>query len=147
MCQVALIVDVADAIVDALNSESWTEAFTAERKYLPKGSLKKGDFASLSVTVLPLAYEPDMASRGGTEEDVTISIGVQKHTGDDDSTLIDPLIDLCESIAQFFRGRQLGTANPVTCYEATYAPVYITDHLEQFGVFTGLVTIKCKTVR
>lgn len=142
----ALVVDVADAIVDLLNGETWSESFTATRTYLPKGNIKDGDFNSLRVTVVPRSYEPTAITRTMVDEDIWIDIAVQYKTGNDNAG-IDTLVGLCEEIATFMRMRAIGTTPAATCYEVLYSPILISEHLEKFGVFTGMVTVKCKAVR
>jgi len=142
-------IQMADAIVEELNSSErvWSESFTAVRKYLPVGRMSSNDFKNLVVTVMPREYDAELATRSGTESDITIDIGIQKHTGSL-TEYIDPLVYLGEQFANLFRNEVLTGADGIafTCFEAKLSPVYVPEHLERFGVYTGIVTVKAKTM-
>ena len=55
------VVDVADAVVTALNAGSFSQPFTAERAYLPCYELD--DIKQLRVTVVPKTVEMQASTR------------------------------------------------------------------------------------
>jgi choline dehydrogenase-like flavoprotein len=79
----AQITDIADAVVTALNGQSFSQPFTAARAYRPAFDLR--EMKDLHVTVVPKGVELTTAGRGLAQSDVQIDIGVQQKlaTGDD----------------------------------------------------------------
>lgn len=144
----SLAIQMADAIVAELNSSDreWSQDFSAERAYLPTGDLAAADFKNLKVSVVAREFDPELATRSGTEIDIAVDIGVQKKT-DADKELTDPLVALGEELAKYFRATKLTAGDKVfSCYEAKLSPIFIPDHLEKYGVYSGVVTIRAKVL-
>jgi hypothetical protein len=97
----ALIADIADAVVTALNGQRFSQPVTAERAYRAAFDLQ--EMKDLHVTVLPKGQELITAGRGVAQSDVQIDIGVQKKLATGDDAEIDELMGLVEEIAGFVR--------------------------------------------
>ena len=70
------IIPLADAVVAALNSGTFSQPFTAMRLYVPNFDLK--DMKDLHVSVVPRGVELSTASRSLLQHDVQIDVAVQK---------------------------------------------------------------------
>ncbi|MFB3894542.1 MAG: hypothetical protein ACE15C_21275, partial [Phycisphaerae bacterium] len=97
----ALIADIAGAVVTALNGHTFSQPFTAARAYLPVFDLK--DMKDLHVTVVPRGVELTTAGRGLAASDIQIDVAVQKKLALADSAEIDALMGLVQEIAEFIR--------------------------------------------
>lgn len=90
-------VDIAEAIVSALEAGSFSQEFTPALDFEPEK--KHEELSSLVVTVTPLSLEVTNHSRGGSQHDFTTTVGIQKHLADIDSTPeIKTLLDLSEEV-------------------------------------------------
>ena len=139
------IVDIADAVVEELNGESFSQAFTAVRAYVPRYEVK--DLKDLTVTVIPGPLAIEGATRGSEKYDYTIMVGIQKKVDDDTPASVDPLMDLVEEIADFLTGRRL-TSVPAARWEGTgNDEPFIPEMMDQLRVFTSFVTIGYGLVR
>ncbi|TXH48572.1 MAG: hypothetical protein E6Q97_24505 [Desulfurellales bacterium] len=100
------LVEIADAVVSLLNSETFQDAaaatFTAVRVVDPYCKLT--DLAQLDVRVMARKERVTLESRGGLKSvDYLIDVGVRKRIGaTDDTTEHDALIALVGQIQDFF---------------------------------------------
>ena len=144
----ALIPDIADAVVTALNSHAFSQPFTARRCYVPAFDLK--DMKDLHVSIVPRGVELSGASRSMTQTDVQIDIGVQQKLPADtvgDQALIDALMRLVEEIADFFRTHRLTTCPNASWVKTENKPIYSPEHLEQLRQFTSVLTLTFRILR
>ena len=72
----SVAVDIAEAVKDALNAATFSQAFTATRQYRPAFELK--DMATLHVTVVPHAVDVQSLSRTKQQYDVQVHVAAQK---------------------------------------------------------------------
>ena len=70
------IVDVAEAVKTSLNAGTFSQTFTAMRKWVPKVALAALD--TIAVTVVPKDYARENETRGETRRTIQIDIGIQK---------------------------------------------------------------------
>lgn len=139
----ARIVTVAEAIKDALNAASLSQAFTATRGYIPATPLE--DLTTLTVTVVPRAERQINLTRGKTEYEYDIDVGIQQRVSGDDASDLDPLMYLAEQIADLFtRAAIAGTTPSAGAITITNEPRWYPDHLERYRVFTSVVTVTAK---
>lgn len=148
----ALITDIADAVVVALNGHEFSQDFTAERLYLPVFELK--DMGVLHVTVGMRSIDTTAAARGRvTEKAIKIDVAVQKklreieknYETDDLMDLVEEIIDFLNSIAVF------GIAH---CHliewrrfnELDVPPVYLPEHMRTLRQFTSVITLSLKVI-
>ena len=139
----AFILQIADAVVEELNGQEFSQEFTAVRRVLPLFKLK--DMDTLHVTVVPKTLGIAVASRGSYQYDYAVDIGVQQHLTDIESETGD-LLALVEEIAEFFKGRSLEDLG-VVCVAVANEPVYAPDHMQQKSLFTSLLTLTFRAWR
>ena len=142
-------VEIADALVTAINAVTWSPTLTAVRRYAPVRSLEDED--CLGVTVLPFeTANPSLIDRRPiVREEITVSINVQKEvTGPDCNDEIDPLTKLVQDIADFCRNRKTEAIDDdvtVAFMAAEIAFDFLS--LRDPVVFTGWTNLTYKIVR
>ena len=141
----AVIIDIADAVVTELNAGSFSQAFTAERHYLPIFELE--DLKGLRVTVVPKGVAIQSTGRNSNQHDVEIDVAVQKKLTKTDGTEIDPLMILVEELADHFRFKRLTSYAGAVWSKTQNEPVYAQEHLDQFRVFTSVLTLTFRVIR
>ena len=136
----AQIVQLADALVDELNRQEFTLAFTAERGYLPTFELP--DLNVLQVTVVPNKDEGKLDTRSSSAHEFAIDIGVQMKPPTVDNENLDPLMSLSQEIADFFLfGKRPGGT---TLIAPQVRILFLQEHLHKFHQFTAVVTLTFK---
>lgn len=141
----ALITNIADAVVAELAAETFNLPFVAERRYLPEFELK--EMKDLRVTVVPKATTVTTLGRGVTQHDVEIDVAVQQKLAKEDNTEIDTLMGLVEEIGDFFRLRRLAAFPGAIWTKTQNVPIYAQEHLAEMRVFTSLLTLTFRVVR
>lgn len=138
----ALISDIADALVTALNGQTFSQPVTAARAYRAAFDLQ--EMKDLRVTVVPKGLELITAGRGMAQSDVQIDIGVQKKLATGDDAEIDELMGLVQEIAELIRTtRQFGDAVWV---KTENTPIYSQEHLGELRQFTSVLTLTLKVM-
>lgn len=137
----SLITEIADAVTAELNSGTFTQAFTAERKLLPVYELK--DLVELRVTVVPKAVEITGSTRSSSQHDFAIDIGVQRKlpAGSGLDAEVQTLSGVVDQIAEFLRQRKLTAAPFAAWVSTTNDPVYAPEHLHEQRTFTSVLTL------
>jgi len=131
------IADIAEAVKDDLNVETFSEDFAAVRSYQPTYEL--ADMGTLHVTVVPKAIAETPGTRHSSHFNYDIDIGVQKKIAA--TTDIDGLITLVREIAAFLARHRL-VAQPEALWVGTInEPIFAPDHLEQMRQFTSVLTV------
>ncbi len=138
----ALIADIAEAVVTALNGHTFSQPFTAARAYRPVFDLK--DMTDLHVTVVPKGVELTTAGRGLAQSDVQIDIGVQKKLAVGDNAEIDALMPLVQEIAEFIRAT--GRFGDATWVKTENTPIYSQEHLAELRQFTSVLTLTLRVM-
>jgi len=138
----ALIADIADAVVTALNGHTFSQPFTAARAYRPVFDLK--DMTDLHVTVMPKGVELTTAGRGLAQSDVQIDIGVQKKLAVSDNAELDPLLGLVQEIAEFIRAT--GRFGGAAWVKTENTPIYSQEHLGELRQFTSVLTLTLRVM-
>ena len=141
----ALIVDIADAVVTELNAGTFSQTLEAVRLYRPQFDLV--EMKDLHVTVAPKAVEAATVSRSVVQYDVSVDVAVQKKLETETNDEIDPLVNLVEEIATFFRLRRLAEYPNASWLSTTNEPVYSPGHLEELRQFTSVLTLTFRVVR
>jgi len=147
----ALVIDIADAVVALLNGDDadFSQVFEAERKVRP--SFELADLADLRVTVVPKGFEASVASRSLSQYDVQVDVGVQKKlpAGADEDTEVATMCGLVEEVVDFLKGKALEGEGwrAVWARPATNDPVYSTEHLAEKRVFTSVLTLTYRVMR
>ena len=141
----AVITDVAEALVAELNAASLSLPLTAARHYVP--SFELPDMKDLHVSVVPKGVVITKSDRSRNTNDFQIDVAVQKKFEKGDAAEIDPLMTLVEEIADFFRLRRL-TAYPNAHWIKTeHAPIYSQEHWDELRQFTSVLTLTFRVVR
>jgi hypothetical protein len=149
----AVVIDIATAVVTALNSPAMSQTFTATRSYVPLAAVES--LTTLTVTVVPRDIAAAPLTRRADDFDYGIDIGIQKSIGSGPlttsqiDTATDPLMRLAEEILDRFRGNTLsyGSGGKAACVAAVNAPIYLPQHLDEFRVFTSVVSLTFRTDR
>jgi hypothetical protein len=145
---VAIVIDIADAVVAALNGEDGPKVgqppagLSATRAYRPAYDLK--DMKDLHVTVVPKGLEMAMAGRGLAQNDAQIDVAVQKKLASADNAEIDALMGLVERIAEFVRSR--GRLADAAWVKTENVPIYSLEHMEQLRQFTSVLTFTFRRI-
>jgi len=149
----ALIPDIADAIVAALNlpaeerGAEWSADFTAARAYVPTYEL--ADLAELRVTVVPRGIELSLASRVEAQRDVQVDVAVQQKLAWASNAEVDALVGLTEEIAEYLRGRrrfELAGGGVALWVRTENVPIYSPEHLAELRTFSSVLTLTLRVV-
>jgi len=141
----ALVIDIADAVVAELREGTFSQSFTPLRRVSPQYDI--AELAVLRVTVVPASMEISNDSRMASRHDVQIDVGIQKKLGrslDDD---IAPLRNLVDEIGEFLKRRRLSQMPQVLFLSLTNDPIYAVEHLVDNGVFTSVLRITYRALR
>ena len=140
----ALILDIADAVVNELNSAKFSLPFTAARAYAPRFDLS--ELATLTVTVVPKALGIAVVSRSARQREYQVDVAVQQRvavadTGEVDPLEVDPLMALAQEIAEHFEALVVETDPEAVCTKIDNDPIYIPEHLRERRLFTSVLTL------
>jgi hypothetical protein len=139
---VSIIADIADAVVAALNGQSFSQSVTAQREYRVEYNLK--DMKDQRVTVVPKAVEMTTAGRGLAQNDIQIDLAVQKKLTAGDNPEIDTLMGLVQEIAEFVRAT--GRFGDAMWVRAENTPIYSQEHLGEMRLFTSVLTVTLRVM-
>lgn len=141
----AVITDVADAVVAELNAASFSQTVEAVRGYVPQFDL--AEMKDLHVTVVPKGVSILPGSRSQNQHDLAIDVAVQKKLDKADNTEIDALMGLVDEIADRFRLRRLDSYPNAVWLKTEQQPIYSQEHLDQMRQFTSVLTFTFRVVR
>jgi hypothetical protein len=141
----AVITDIADAVVTELNGGSFSQPFTAARHYRPLFDL--ADMAALHVTVVPKGIVVERLDRSRNQEDVQVDVAVQKKFETGESAELDALVALVEEVADFFRLRRLAAYPAAVWVKTENVPVYAPEHMDELRQFTSVLTLTFRVAR
>lgn len=100
------LITIADAVVDLINSATWSQEFTAVRSAVPRYEAKDG---TLEVKVRPFGRRTvGRVGRKKIDREYMIDVVVAKKVEIADNDQTDPLIDLAEEIAAWFEADDAG---------------------------------------
>ena len=140
----AVITDIADAVVAEMNAHTFSQPFTAVRTY--DTTLALEDAGTLHVTVVPKALAEEVASRTADQVDYAIDVGVRKKPASVSNAEMDPLVSLVEEIRAFFRRRRLAAYPGAMCIRTPIEPVFAPEHLREYGQFTSILSLTFRVV-
>lgn len=144
----AYILTAADAIVTALNAGTFTETFTATRRYLPIDDLK--DFDGMAVYVVPRESDDVPATRhAAAMREHRIDVAVQQRVEDpSDTVTLDALLSFVEELADFLRTYGKLTEDPPAMIASVHnEPVFVPQHLQEWHLFTSVLTVGVRVIR
>jgi len=141
----ALIPDIAEAVVLALNGHTFRQPFTAQRAFRPVFDL--AEMKDLHVTVVPKGVELSTAGRGLAQSDAQIDIGIQKKLAapeSGDNVEIDALMGLVQEVAEFVRAT--GRFGDAAWIKTENTPIYSAEHLGELRQFTSVLTLTLRVM-
>lgn len=141
----ALVIDIADAVVTELAGGEFSQAFTPERRVLPAFEL--ADLTTLRVTVVPKAVEVTGATRSVSQYDAQVDIGIQKKLGANLDAEVGELCGLVDEVAEYLRKRPLAAAPYAVWVRTANDPVYAPEHLLEKRAFTSVLTVTYRAMR
>jgi hypothetical protein len=140
----AVILDIADAVVAQLNATPFSRPVTAVRHYQPRFEL--AEMTGLKVSVVPRAVVANGLDRNRDSFEYQIDVAVQQRT-DMSQASLDALMTLVEEIADHFRTQPLASYPNARCTEVKNEPVYSLEHLDEFRQFTSVITLTFRVWR
>jgi len=141
----AVITDIADAVVASLNSRSFSQPFIAQRRYQP--SFELPEMQALQGSVVPKSVSITKATRDSGYFDFAIDIGVQKKVNPETLAEIDALMTLMDEIADHLRLTRLDGAPQAAWLTIEHAPIFAPEHLDQLRQFTSVLTVTYRVAR
>ncbi len=141
----AVIADIADAVVVELNAGGFSQPLTAARCYLPKFDL--AEMKDLHVTVVPKGVAVTAGSRNHNQHDYQIDVAVQKRLAAGGNGEIDVLMSLVDEIADHFRLKRLDNLQAAVWVKTQHEPIYAQEHLDQMRQFTSVMTLTFRMMR
>jgi hypothetical protein len=142
---VSTVVDIADAVVASLNGATFSQAVSAERKYVPAVDL--ADLADLHVTVVPRAVAITTATRDSSYFDCSVDVGIQQKVNPDDVAELDALVNLTQEVVDHLRMRRLESMPYAAWMSIANDPVFAPEHLDQERAFTSVVSVTYRVRR
>lgn len=140
-----VLLEIADALLAALNAEDFSQAFTAVRSYRPDFDLP--ELATLRVSVVPKADTTSAATRTDDFHEVSVDIGVQQRVPQGDRDALDALLTLMQELGDFLKRRRLDGVPAATWVRTANEPVFDPDHLAEKSVFTSVLTVTYRVRR
>jgi hypothetical protein len=152
----AILVQVAGAVLDAINAGSFSQQFVAERSYADWDLALEDDEEGnkLRVDVVPVGpLRTSLETRGsiGYQPSVDIvtrlKLGPERREADGKFTLaeIDALMYFVEELSEFFTAVSLPTFDDATWLSTEIVAAYKPSHLREFHQFTGIVRVTFST--
>ena len=135
----ALVMDIADAVVTELTGGEFSQSISPQRRVLPEYELS--DLKDLRVTVVPKGVEITGSTRTLAQHDVRIDIGIQKKIGKSTDTDVTVLLGLVDELAEFLKRRPLAAAPWAVWVKTDNEPIYAPDHLAENRTFTSVLTL------
>ena len=135
------LIDIADAVVTALNVAELSLDFTATREYVPK--FDAANAASVQVQVVPKQDTREMGSPAEDDALVAIDIGVMKKlqgTLAEEKAEMDALLGLCEGIKALLNRERLAGVEDSVCLGLGQQIPYDVDQFDVDRVFLTVIT-------
>ena len=133
----ARVADLADAVMNDINGQAWSQTFAAERGYLPR--FKFNELTTLRVLVVPKSEVESVASRSTTQREFGIDVGVLKKLDTDDNPEMDALVALTDELKEHMRGKRFSSPQALwrgTAHEPIYDPTQLQENKTFFSVIT-----------
>jgi hypothetical protein len=150
MADTSIVIEIADAVVAALNAATLSQPFTAARHYLPEFDLK--EMETLHVSVVPAELDEETADRTRDRAEYKIHVAVQKRVAKQDppgldTQAIDALMQLVQEIDDLFRHKRLAGYAQAHWAKTENKPIYDPKHLKEHGQFTSLLVFTFRVTR
>ena len=154
----SILIDIAEAVKDEINSAGFGRDFKAERSYAD-WDVKLEDVDVLRVDVVPVRCDPRQASRGLIEYECAVDIGIRKRfgssttetaTGRIQQDRIDELMELSQRISDYFLPSQAVSGQdghpltdvPEACWLQTEnRAAFVPKHIREARQFTSIFRV------
>lgn len=141
----AIDLQTADAVTDAINTASLGMPVVATRYYVPNFDLR--DMTQLRVSVVPRGLTITPVARKLLAYDPHIDVAVQKKFTTGDAAEIDPLRHLVEEIDDLFRLKRLAGFPEAGWIKTEYRAIYSAEHFQELKTFTSVLTLTFRVMR
>ena len=131
------------AVADELEDATFSLDLTVSREYFPRRPLTALTSDVLAI-VAPGTVLISNLDRGRIVRDAIVQIGLQCAVGDLTPDTIDPLVDLAEEVADYFRARKLESMPAALWWSAEHTNLYLPEHADQFLAFTSIISLTYK---
>jgi hypothetical protein len=129
-------VDLALAVVEALNGATWDIPFAATFVYSIEKELVTSD--ALAATVMIVDLDTENSTRKEDQETHTIGIALHQKVTSRNPDTITPLLNVRRQVHDFFRGKTLANG---TVVKRRAKPVYDFDALRKRLQFIGFIEL------
>lgn len=141
----AVITDIADALVAELNGATFSQPVAAERHYLPRFDLP--EMQTLHVTVVPQGVVLASGDRARGQGDYSLDVAVQQKITTGNNAELDALTNLVEEIADCVRGRRLAAYPDAAWLKTEQTVLSAPEHLAELRQFTSVLTVTYRVLR
>jgi hypothetical protein len=150
----AVLLQLADAVVAALDGASLGQSFVIERGYVPVLELKEMG-STLFLHVVPAGLTRQTLTRAPvSQRDYAIDVGIRRRVPEGPKSpaeiaeALDPLVEFAEAVADLFAGKVLAVAaGNAVCVGAETRPVFDPASLDESRLFVSLVVLTFRLVR
>jgi hypothetical protein len=140
--------DVADAVVAAIDGHTFSQSLTVSRKVLPLKKLEGLD--TVHVVVIPSTFSTETADRTRRATSYGIDIGIQKQIDPDSLAAFDAMFELFEETVSLFSMKRLDGLQAATWLGAETVPGaeagYAWEDLATKHLFTSILRITWKVI-
>ena len=135
----ARIVQIADALVDALNGAGFDPPLVATREYIPIYDLE--DMTEQKLTVVAAATKGERLDRARWADEYVIHVAHQQKV-DPTPAVVDALMLQVEAIKRYLRDTPLELDGPLIakCMGVVNEPIYSPEHLDELRQFTSVLS-------
>lgn len=131
-----MIFELADQIVNLINSETYAQNFTAEAKFPTESSVT--EIRDLTVRVIPTNFASTNFTRSTVRNALTVQIAIQKHLDDNIDEKIREMHELVVEIQKSIVRKDIEGY----CYiSSNINPIYQVDHLMQSRIFSSAIEL------
>lgn len=137
------IIDAADALVTQINAGTFTQSFTAARKFRVDELLETAA-AGLSVVVVPVTRGMEVLNRSIYQQTIGLQVGVLvAFTTEPSLATVDLYMETADELIDNARdNRQLTwSGGSATLQTIEHAPIWSAQHLEELNAFLSLITL------
>lgn len=136
----ATLTDVAQAVTNELNAQSWSIALTAERYHLVKYALP--DLVDIKVPVVGRGIDKEQFTRSETVDVLEVDVGILVKLDDLENLTLDPYVALVDEIANHFQAVRLPSLEQAISTVSRPDPIYDQDVLETERVFQSVLRLE-----
>ena len=134
------IVSLVDQIVTDLNAQTFSQPFTAERKFVWHPDLS--EVQDLAVSVLPKQIEQHREARKFDGYMYGVDVVITKSVQGDEDAEIDSMLTLTEEVNTYLRSNEVVTVSTVDYHWTSTIndPIYMQETIKDHQLYTALIT-------